>query len=178
MRACGLIICDTVRGLVTAEAADDTAVSVNTIRVSGRPRVEALCCTGRRQVSPPAAGPSDSEPHPRNIFLVTPSQLPVDEDTSLFRVKEKDRCKTRSSTPICSKIDKNHVELRHIGYFSVSRGVHHHDAQQAEGGGCVSAVHLVDRSAAVPLLSARRHLPLQQLPVGLHLVCGRFHSRR
>lgn len=97
----------------------------------------------------------------RNIFFVTPRPLPVDEDTSLIRLRKRTRCKTRSLTPFVQIRRQNHVELSHIGYFSVSGGVHHHDAQQAEGGGCLSAVHLVDRSAAVPLLSARRHLPLQ-----------------
>lgn len=89
-----------------------------------------------------------------------------------------DRCKTRLLTPFVHIRRNNHVELSPFGGFTVSRGVHHHDAQQAEGGGFIFAVHLVDRSSAVPLLSARRNLPLQQLSVGLHLLRWRFHSRR
>lgn len=97
----------------------------------------------------------------RKIFLVTPTPLPVNEDTSLIRLRKR-TCAKFARWPILYKIRReNHVEFSHIGYFSVSRGVHHHDSQQAEGGGCIFAVYLADRSAAVPVLSARWNLPLQ-----------------
>lgn len=81
-------------------------------------------------------------------------------DTSLIRLRKSTGAKL-DIDPFQCKLTRNHVEFRHIGDLSVPGGVHHHDAQQAQSGGRVSAVHLANRSAAVPLLSARWHLPLQ-----------------
>lgn len=54
----------------------------------------------------------------------------------------------------------NHVQLGDLGDFSVPGGVHDDDPHQAEGGGRLLAVHLADRGAAVPLLPARRDVPV------------------
>lgn len=117
----------------------------------------------------------------RNILCATLRSLPFGQDTSLI-VLGKRSCANFTDIFIFSFASKpqgkKYVELGSVCHLSVSGGIHHHDAYQAESGGRLSVVHLVNRSAPVSLLPPRRNLPFQQLFVGLHRMRGVIHSRR
>lgn len=72
----------------------------------------------------------------------------------------------------------SHVQLRALRDIPLFGGICQQHAEEAEDRGCLLALHFANGGAAVSVLPACGHLPLQQLPVRVYIVCRRFYSWR
>lgn len=77
--------------------------------------------------------------------------------------------------PVSEVSRVRHVGLGGVGHLAVPGGVLELHSPAAEVAGRLSPLYTADRGAAVRLLSPRGHLPLQLVPLRLHLLCGQLH---